>query len=322
MSFSIHPESESAMDTTELTRRCRYRYLAFVLLTFAFGILAQSNRSLAQDSKSFVDLSPKPIPRLAPGIVVEQHAKNGYSDLIMLVRPRLASGDIDSLPEYSKRYASLFKFVLMADVIETTRDGRPDYSLGKVGAGFAMELGGKMIVVTKDTANDHGANLGMIDRGVLGGNEDCLDDCIVVARTERMMILDAKANMLVGDRHEDRTLRHFIWASPKTGKAECMVFQLKDGANGNRQIDCDAMQWLPNSFEEDRKIHVSEGGMFSVVPTPARFALETIPTGRPVRFAPSMQSIAGRTSMTAADLQAFVNAIGESVSQSGLAKGS
>jgi hypothetical protein len=187
------------------------------ILTASSGVLAHADEAsraqtlTASYAPSQFDLVHKPLGRIEPGIVIGQERNGGYSDLVTLVLPRLASGYVDSLPDYAKRYASMFKLAVLANVAQHQVNGRPVYSLDKVRLGFAMDIKGKMTIVTRDTANQLGASLGMIDRTVLSGSEDSLDDVVQVARNNRMIIFDAKANMLVGEAHEERIVRHFIW---------------------------------------------------------------------------------------------------------------
>lgn len=315
----------SAIRISEFARNCEAigprlvpaAITAIVCFAFAFSGLdpasAENAFRTVSAKRSTVDLTHQPVPRLEPGIVVGQQNKRGYSDLVTLVLPRLASGHIDSLPEFAQRYASMFKLTVMANVTEQKSGQRTLYLLDKVGIGFSMNINGEMIVVTRDTANGLGAELGMIDRGVLGGNEDCLEDVIQVARTRRLIIFDAKANMLIGGAHEERIIRHFIWASPASGKLGFLVWQLKDNGSDRYDIDSPVMQLLPPGYREDRRIHVSGGGWLSSVPTPDRFALVGLPKGTPVPFNEQLKKVAGKKNMTKQDLDQLLSGTSQSL---------
>jgi hypothetical protein len=261
-----------------------------------------------------VDLTHQPLPRLQPGIVIGRQHEFGYSSVVTMVLPQLASGDVDSLPEMARRLANTFNLTILANVVERPSPTRPEFLLDKVGIGFAMDIQGTMIIVTSETANQLGANLGMIDRGVLSGNENTLADVVQVARTDRLVVFDAKANVVVQDRHEPRVLRHFVWASPASGRLGILVWQLKEHDAMQYAIDSAEMQWLPEGFREDRRIHVSPGNFLtSRIPTPDRFALETMPQGTPVPFSDRMRQVAGQRSLTHADLESFLAGASESL---------
>ena len=300
-------DAEKAIDQG-LTRR------RFITLTAGSAALLGTGGTAIAAAPAPIDLSQKPMPRLQPGIVVGEETKFGYSTLVTLVLPRLASGDIASLPDFAKRYAGMFKLVILANIVERKTPKQTVYLLDKIGCGFAMDISGKMTIVTKDTANQLGANLGMIDRGVLGGNEDCLDDVIQVARTNRLVVFDAESNMLINGKHEQRLIRHFIWASPASGELGFLIWQLQDTSGDNYAVDSKQMQLLPQGFKEDRKIHVSEGNFFSSkIPTPDRFALESVPSGTPVPFSERMLQVAGRKTLTPRDLENLLTGASESL---------
>lgn len=278
-------------------------------------LLALPSAAFSDEAFSAVDLTPRPVPRLRPGIVIGQEKAAGYSNLITVVLPRLSQGHVDSLPEFARRYASMFKFAVLANVTRQESNVGPSHVLEKVGIGFAMDIGGKLTVVTRDTANQLGANLGMIDRGVLGGNEDCLDEIVQIVRTDRLIIFDAKANMLIGNAHQERYIRHLIWTSKETGELGFLVWQLNDAGNHRYSLDHATMQLLPNRFREDRQIHVSSGGLLSSVPTPDRFAMVHIPQGTAVPISARLKTVAGRKTMNRADLDQLVAGVAESLGQ-------
>ncbi len=89
-----------------------------------------------------------------------QEQNFGYSHLVTFVLPRLASGDVNSLPEFAVRYASMFNMTILANVVERPSGDQKAYLLDKIGIGFAMNIGGKTTIVTSDTANELGGQPG------------------------------------------------------------------------------------------------------------------------------------------------------------------
>lgn len=294
-------------------RRTIFAQVVRLSVAISFVVCFGSTPSLA-DSVIPIDLVPKPLPRLQPGIILGQEQDFGFSEVVTVVLPRLASGDVNSLPEFARRYASMFNLTILANVSERVSESQRAYLLDKVGIGFAMVIDGKRVVVTHETANQLGADLGMIDRGVLRGNEDCLQDVIQVARTDRLVVFDAKANLLVDGKHQTRILRHLLWASPASGKIGFLVWQLKENGAGPYAIDSSTMQLLPSGFLEDRRIHVSKGSFLSSkIPTPDRFALESMPTATPVPFAERMRRVSGLRTFSESDLESLLAGVAESL---------
>lgn len=236
-----------------------------------------------------------------------------FSNVVTIAMPRLAAGEIDSLPEYAKQYAGMFHFTALANVRTVTTGNRTDYLLDRFGVGISMKINGQLIVVTPGTANQLGLKLGMIERGILKGNEKDLNGITQVARTSRMIIFDVPTNMLVDDKHKKQILRYFVWASPASGKLGILVWALNDTKSDRYTIACNNMQLLPPNYTEDRAIHVSKGPLLSNIPTANRFALVKIPQGTAVPFSPKMRTVATLKTINVENLHTMMAGVSESL---------
>ena len=262
-----------------------------------------------------VEMTRKPVARLMPGTLVGNPQQSGYSNVVTLAMPRLAAGEIDSLPEYAKQYADIFHFTILANVKTVTSGNRTDYLLDRFGVGISMDINRQLVIVTPNTGNGLGANLRIIERGILKGNEKDLDVITQIARTSRMIIFDTPTNMLIGDKHRKRILRYFVWASPASGKLGALVWMLGDQKNTQYAIESSNMQLLPPDYREDRAIHVSKGPLLSNIPTANRFALVQVPQGTPVPFSARMRKVAALRTMTVEGLHEMMTGVSESLAQ-------
>ncbi|MEM9366209.1 MAG: hypothetical protein AAGD07_09440, partial [Planctomycetota bacterium] len=258
-------------------------------------------------------VKPTLVQRLPPGIPVAQHASHGWSHLVTLVKPRLAAGAVDSLPDFAQRYAAMFQLTILANVKKSEGIQGDAYILDRIAMGFAMSLGSADVVITPETANQFGAELGMIDRRVLAGNIDCLDEVYEIVRTPQVCVFDAKSNMLRMKEHRDMTLRHFVWVSSRTGNLGFLVWLLDRTGDDEYRLAESAFQLLPPSYVEDRQIHVSDGGWLSSIPTPDRFALVQTPPGRAIPFSKAMATVAAKSTFEPADVAALVTGVNESL---------
>ena len=261
-----------------------------------------------------VDLVCKPISHLSPGTLVANAQKSGFSNVVTIAMPRLAAGEIDSLPEYAKQYAGMFHFTALANVRTVINGGHTDYLLDRFGVGISMKIHGQMVVVTPGTANELGLKLGMIERGILKGNENDLNKITQVARTSRMIIFDVPTNMLIQGQHIKQVLRYFVWASPTSGKLGVLVWSLNDTKSVTYTIACSNMQLLPPNYTEDRAIHVSKGQLLSKIPTANRFAMVEIPQGTSVPFSPKMRAVATLRILNVQNLHTMMAGVSESLS--------
>ena len=260
-----------------------------------------------------VDMLRKPVSRLLPGTLVANPQQSGFSHVVTIAMPRLAAGEINSLPEYAKQYAGMFHFTALANVRTVTTHDRTDYLLDHFGVGISMNINGQLVVVTPRSANELGLKLGMIERGILKGNEKDLNGITQVARTSRMIIFDVPTNMLVDDKHKKQILRYFVWASPASGKLGVLVWSLNDTKSGRYTVACNNMQLLPANYTEDRAIHVSKGPLLSNIPTANRFALVTIPQGTSVPFSPKMRTVATLKTINVQNLHTMMAGVSESL---------
>ena len=286
-----------------------------VLLIYPYSarLEAASPSTSGTVSVPSVDMVRKPVSRLSPGTLVANPRQSGFSSVVTIAMPRLAAGEIDSLPEYAKQYAGMFHFTALANVRTVITGDRTDYLLDRFGVGISMKINGQMIVVTPRTANEQGLKLGMIERGILKGNEKDLNGITQVARTSRMIIFDVPTNMLVNDKHKEQILRYFVWASPASGKLGVLVWSLNDTKSDRYTIACSNMQLLPPNYTEDRAIHVSKGPLLSNIPTANRFALVDIPQGTSVPFSPKMQAVATLRTINVQNLHTMMAGVSESL---------
>ena len=78
--------------------------------------------------------------------MVDAGPPEGWSHRVIRSRPKLASGELASLPESAQVTATLLRTVITVDVV-----GRGSaYRLARVGVGNAVPVGGREVVVTSD----------------------------------------------------------------------------------------------------------------------------------------------------------------------------
>lgn len=307
---------DSLFHQTACSMHTGLRFVALIILLTSLpqvSLHAAPPSALGSKSVPSVDMIRKPVARLAPGTLVRNPQQSGYSNVVTLAMPRLATGEIDSLPEYAKQYAGMFHFTALANVKTVNTGDRTDYLLDRFGVGISMQINGQLVVVTPKTASELGLNLRMIERGILKGNEKDLSGITQIARTSRMIIFDAPTNMLVDGKHKKQILRYFVWASPASGKIGALVWSLTDTKTNQYTIASNNMQLLPPNYTEDRAIHVSKGPLLSNIPTANRFALITIPQGTSVPFSPKMRTVAALRTMNVQNLHTMMAGASESL---------
>ncbi len=256
------------------------------------------------------------LPRLEAGTRVEEAQDQYWNRIVLLARPRISSGDIESLPAVIRNSVSEFVLTIMASVEQVTdpANGELRYRLMDIGVGYSMMIDGVLRAVTVADAERLGVNLGLFPRMMLSENEKQLTTARVIARTSTLMIIDTPAFVLRDQQHYEYTMRHFVWVDPQTGRNAALVWLIDRDAAGNPVVEMtEPPRWAPAGLQEDRAIHVDgqEFNMFGI-PNKKAFAIESLPPGKAVPWTESARQLAALTSYDAPalrELSASLNAM-------------
>jgi hypothetical protein len=256
-------------------------------MRFGIGLLAVV--FCASSATANWNLEPQTLSRIPAGTTfADRTPPPGWSNLVLFVEGRLASGDVSAASATVKSYAKKFNLVMMANAAKDS-DGK--YYLEKVGIGFSIKVDGKNMVVSSDEGKT--ADLSFIGKQVLAGNEDALKDITQTARNETSMIIDAPTVILRDGKHVKMMVRYVIWVAPASGNIGTVCW-LMENTRSDYNIAEDTFQFLPPNYVEDRIMNV-DGNQFNFLgmPTPEAFALVKIPQGKAYKFTPALESAAG-----------------------------
>lgn len=283
-----------------------YMFLTVLVLVVGLGCFLESNErpadSQAADanaafaqageqaaSKEAIDLKPQRLPVIPVGTVIEKTAPDGWSHLVLIAVPTLTEEDErdSKRPKLATRYAQMFKFTVLANVVGVKEAGKPPFYLERVARGFATEVNGKETIVSSQ--NTMKAKLGLFGRTILEENEKCLDnDVKQVVRTPTMLLFDAKAVMLRDGDHKIMIMRHALLADRNTGKLYTLVWLLDD----DYQPAEAALQLLPNNMWEKRLLSIKRDKFTAGIPTRDAFGLRQVPQGKAVPYTPQLKEVA------------------------------
>ena len=253
----------------------------------------------------------EPITKIAAGTLIESDSHTAHwKTCLLIAEPRVADGDVDAVSRTVKRYAELWKFVIVArtePVESTSSDPENDtlrYQLDDVGVGLAMARGGDLIVCSGQaeaegngtSTNGTGTNgteesarktrpprLGLIEQQLLNAAEKSLDQMRVVARRTTLVLFDSPGVVHHDGENRAMIVRTLVWVSPSTGKTASAVWLLQESDDGTLGTVDDHGVALPAGFREDRRLHVDADELVLGIPTPSAFALAQLPPGK--RFA-------------------------------------
>src|SRR5436305_1999324 len=150
------------------------------------------------------DVEPCPkMVHIPPGTHVGRMPPKGWSHLVVKSLPRLASGDLVTLPSSAASTATLFRTVIVADVGRLPHDPS-SFGLRRIGVGLSVpDRRGSDVVVEPGRDAEVGVELGLTDRIVLRAAEDQLGRGGLAAATPTFALYRGPAAMAVGEEHHD-----------------------------------------------------------------------------------------------------------------------
>ncbi len=258
---------------------------------------------------------PRPMPRIPSGTRFDTTPPEGWSNIVLFVEGRVASGDLSAASSTVRQYSKMFNLVMLADV---AKDDEGVHRLTKVGIGFSTKIDGHNTVITVNTEEELGAGLGFIATSVFKANEASLSEIKQVERSKNCVLFDAPTIMLYKDEHETMMVRYLIWASPRSGHVSTFVWLMDYPADDSAYRTMEpTFQMLPENMREDRVMNVKADRFTFGIPAKDAFALVRIPQGRAISFTPRLSKVAGLRSYDEATFTELLQAITDAVKQSG-----
>jgi hypothetical protein len=218
------------------------------------------------------------VVRIAPGTPVGAKPPATWSHLVLKSLPRLASGDLDTLPSTAARTATLFRTVILADVASSPH--RPgSYVLGRIGIGLsAPDRRGLDVVIAPGRTAEVGIDLGLTDRMVLDLAEEQLSRGKLTAATSTFALYRGPAAMLAGSAHRDVEVCYAFLVDPERGGLRTFVWardmEETDGPAPGRVVE------LPPNLVYDCRLDVKAKRLLGALPVSWSFAMTGLPPGR------------------------------------------
>ncbi len=263
-------------------------------------------------SDAAYDVTLRRLPQIPPGTVIGKEAPKGWSHLILKSYSRPGAGDVKQLSPTADRLTRLLFTAIVADVRPQAGGGNEGesgkrYKLAKVAVGLGMRIGAKDIIITPDTHQRLGANLGLLARVVLRKSQEKLDDIVVVARSATFLVFDSPSFLVVDSKHKPIVLRYAVLVEERTGHLDTLVWPVSRDADGKYGESLGAIQWLPANLIGDCVLHI-DGNEFSLgQPTERAFAIIAPPKGqKDIQIGDDLKPLAARPRFsvaTAAELE-------------------
>ncbi len=265
------------------------------------------------ERNDFVDVRAVPLERIRPGTVIGDTAPTGWTHLIFKTRSRLASGDLDALPSWSAELSSFLCTVLVAKASRAASPAGAGYRLESLAIGLGTRIGQDDVIISSDTQQGLGANLGPIKRIILSQAEDRLNQVLRVARTDTLIVFDAPQTMLTEGRHQLVVFRYAVLVNPSDGRLATLVWRLDRGRDGQDRLHPEPAVLMKPNLVTLCDLHVDKREFTAGIPTSRAFATMRLPLGDPFPMPQAIRAAAAKKQLTEAMVRSLEAALRQAV---------
>ena len=225
--------------------------------------------------------------RSLPAPLVGDQPPRTWSHLVIKCLPRLASGDLETLPRSAFRTATLIHTVILADVGRSA-DDPSRFALRRVGVGLCIpdpQRGD--IVVESGRLEELGVKLGMIEKFVLQSAEAELAQGRLIARGPAFALVP-RTVCPVGDEgvHHEIELFYAFLVDEQNGALRVLVWP-EEARKGGPTAPARLVELRPN-LVFDCPLNVKAERLLGTVPVSWSFAMESLPPGQPRPITPDL----------------------------------
>lgn len=244
---------------------------------------ASAGRGASASGDSSRPFPVSPLPRIEPGVVIGDAPPAGWSHLIFKSRSRLASGAIDSLPEFARELAEFIFYAMTARVV---RDNDGTWRFDQVAIGLGTRIGANDVIISSATYRKLGAELGPIKSIVLSYAEQRLDKMVVAYRSRSMAVVDTPTLLHIDGRNQETLFRYLFLVEPNTGGLATIVWRIELGPGGEYLRLAGEPILIEPNLVSVTALHVDGSKITAGIPSSQAFAGTELPSGIALRFLP------------------------------------
>jgi hypothetical protein len=243
---------------------------------------------------------PRLVP-LAPGTTIDGKTSDGWTDRVIRSVPRLASGEIATLPDSARVSATLFRTAVLAEVGRGARG----YELRAVGVGNGVPFRGREVVVTPDGPAEVRAALSTVERIVANAAYDELNRGRLAAATPTFALLRTPARLLIDGSHKHVDLYYAILADPESGAVRSLNWATLPGKPAPPR----RLTALSPDLAFDCPLDVAVDGKIGPLNVRWSFAMAVLPPGRKVELSAEVARLIEATADGRGDAGALEKAL-------------
>ena len=239
-----------------------------------------------------IGISQPRLVYLKPGLRVANKPPEGWTHLVFKSIPRLASGELATLPAGSKKTATLFRSVMLANV-KPVDINEKEFELTQVGLGICIpdpQDDDQDIVVSADTLDALGLrHLTMVQRMVLDASEHEMAEGRIIARTAAFALFRSPVTILTpgpSAKHSKANIYYGLCVDRATGRFDAAVWAIKSDTAPPQPPS--TMVKLASPVVFTCNLDVRTKRLLGTVPYSWSFAMQVLPPGQRLAMPPAL----------------------------------
>jgi hypothetical protein len=244
------------------------------------------------------DVTARVPETIAPGTVVERSAPAGWSHLVIKSLPRVRADQRSKvLPLVANNAAWMFT-AFVADVRPTEPLGNPtSYRLRAIALGLGTSVGGRDVIITPETAKEHGVELNWITREILTKGYATQGLAVIVVQGPTFGLVDTPVWFRCGENHRLIRFRYALLVDELSGRLDLVVWGLDP--EGGCVDSASAVVLAPDTVEEAELIPDMSKFTGGLTTADDAFGVDRLPRHRARLLLPeAIRSLATQTKFT------------------------
>lgn len=244
---------------------------------------------------------PATIELLAPGTKIDPKALPERTRLVFRSKPKLSSGDVAKVGKSIREALESFTTLVVVEAEpDPAKPGMFRRGPFKLGIGHPGDTGD--VVITKDTAKEHGVKLGLFERKILAEREKELATVRSPGASPTMAMFDFSMVFVRDGKRVPITVRYMSLVDPKTGNTDTAYWVLDSGPDSGPdglRFHGDSLWVLPPNHLMDWEMDVDGNEITFGAPNSDTFASTKLPQGTEHRFPTDLKTSAAAKAFTA-----------------------